>query len=67
LPGSLGVFDAAIVGLSQFEGEELLAELLVSMILYYIVPFAISPPNLGVRELTVNTSGKARSAAAETD
>ena len=41
-PGSLGVFDAAmLVALPQFGKEELLASLLMFRILYFLIPFAI--------------------------
>ena len=51
-PGGIGVFDAAmLVGLWQFDREDLLAGLLLFRLLYYVVPFAISLLILGVREL----------------
>ena len=51
-PGSLGVFDAAmLVGLPMLGKEELLASLLVFRILYFLIPFAISITILGIREL----------------
>ncbi len=54
-PGSLGVFDAAmLVALSQFPTEELLATLLVFRILYFFIPFAISITIMGSRELWLN-------------
>ena len=40
-PGSLGVFDAAmLVALPQFGKEQLLATLLVFRMLYFLIPFA---------------------------
>ncbi|MEW6643587.1 MAG: YbhN family protein [Pseudomonadota bacterium] len=54
-PGSLGVFDAAmLVALPQFGKEELLASLLVFRLLYFVIPFAISISIMGVRELWLN-------------
>ena len=51
-PGSLGVFDAAmLVGLPMLGKEELLASLLVFRILYFLIPFATSITIMGVREL----------------
>jgi glycosyltransferase 2 family protein len=51
-PGSLGVFDAALlVGFSQFGKEELLASLLIFRLLYFVLPFALALIVLGIREL----------------
>jgi uncharacterized membrane protein YbhN (UPF0104 family) len=51
-PGGLGVFDAAmLVGLWQFDKEELLAGLLLFRLLYYIVPFVLALIILGTREV----------------
>jgi uncharacterized membrane protein YbhN (UPF0104 family) len=51
-PGSLGVFDAAmIVALPQIEKELLLASLLVFRGLYFVLPFCIAVLALGCREL----------------
>lgn len=51
-PGSLGVFDAAmLIGLPMLGKEELLASLLVFRILYFLIPFAISISIMGLREL----------------
>ncbi len=51
-PGSLGVFDAAmIVGLEQFNREELVAGLLLFRLLYFIIPFAFALTAVGLREL----------------
>jgi uncharacterized membrane protein YbhN (UPF0104 family) len=53
-PGSLGVFDAAmLVALSQYETEQLLASLLLFRLLYFIVPFALALLVLGGRELLI--------------
>src|SRR6201991_2430977 len=51
-PGSIGVFDAAmLVALPQFGREELLATLLVFRVLYFVIPFAIAISIMGFREL----------------
>ena len=51
-PGSLGVFDAAMLeGLRQFDREELVAGLLLFRLLYFILPFAIALLTMGAREL----------------
>ena len=51
-PGSIGVFDAAmLVALPQFGREQLLATLVVFRILYFLIPFAISISIMGTREL----------------
>jgi uncharacterized membrane protein YbhN (UPF0104 family) len=51
-PGSIGVFDAAmLVALPQFGREELLATLVVFRILYFLIPFGISIWIMGIREL----------------
>src|ERR1700752_2805311 len=51
-PGSIGVFDAAmLVALPQFGKEELLATLVVLRILYFLIPFAIPISIMGTREL----------------
>jgi uncharacterized membrane protein YbhN (UPF0104 family) len=54
-PGSLGVFDAAmLVALPQFSKEHLLAALLVFRVLYFVIPFMISITLLASRELWFN-------------
>ena len=51
-PGSLGVFDAAmLVALLQFGKEQLLATLLLYRILYFLIPFAIAVAIMGSREI----------------
>jgi glycosyltransferase 2 family protein len=51
-PGSLGVFDAAmLVALPQFKQEELIATVVMFRILYFMIPFAISICIMGTREL----------------
>ena len=53
-PGGLGVFDAAmLVGLWQFDKEELLAGMLLFRVLYYITPFVLSVLVLAIREAVV--------------
>jgi glycosyltransferase 2 family protein len=54
-PGSLGVFDAAmLVALPDFGREHLLATLLAFRVLYFLVPFATSISIMGTRELWLN-------------
>jgi hypothetical protein len=51
-PGSLGVFDAAmLVALPQYGREQLLATLLVFRLLYFVIPFMISISIMGTREM----------------
>jgi glycosyltransferase 2 family protein len=54
-PGSLGVFDAAmLVALPQFGREQLLATLLAFRVLYFVIPFSIAISIMGARELWLN-------------
>jgi glycosyltransferase 2 family protein len=54
-PGSLGVFDAAmLVALPQFGREQLLATLLVFRVLYFVIPFGTAISIMGFRELWMN-------------
>ena len=54
-PGSLGVFDAAmLVALPEFGREQLLATLLVFRILYFMIPFGVAISIMGTRELWMN-------------
>ena len=54
-PGSIGVFDVAmLVALPQFGREELLATLLVFRILYFVIPFGLAISIMGTRELWMN-------------
>jgi len=54
-PGSIGVFDAAmLVALPQFSKEQLLATLVVFRILYFLIPFGISISIMGMREVWLN-------------
>ncbi len=51
-PGSLGVFDAAmLVGLAQLDKNELVASLLIFRLLYFILPFFAALCILSAREL----------------
>ena len=57
-PGSLGVFDAALlVGLAQFDRSELVASLLVFRIFYFVLPFLAALCMLGARELHLSLTG----------
>src|ERR1700743_2432966 len=63
-PGGLGVFDAAmLVGLFQYDKEELLAGMLLFRVLYYLVPFVLSVILLSLRELIVGLRAKRVAAA----
>jgi hypothetical protein len=54
-PGSLGVFDAAmLVALPQFGREQLVATLLAFRLLYFVIPFTIAISIMGTRELWLN-------------
>src|SRR5437868_8580515 len=54
-PGSLGVFDAAmLVALPEFSKEQLLATLLVFRVLYFVFPFAVAISILASRALWFN-------------
>ncbi len=53
-PGGLGVIEATmLVGLAQFEREELLAALLTFRALYFVLPLLLATLSLGLRELRV--------------
>jgi hypothetical protein len=54
-PGSIGVFDAAmLVALPEFGREQLLATLVVFRILYFVIPFGVAISIMGMRELWLN-------------
>src|ERR1700734_4189947 len=54
-PGSLGVFDAAmLVALPEFGREQLVATLVVFRILYFLGPFGNAISIMGTRELWLN-------------
>src|ERR1700758_2357166 len=56
-PGSLGVFDAAmLVALPEFGREQLLATLLVFRVLYFVIPFGMAISIMGTRELWLNVA-----------
>ena len=56
-PGSIGVFDAAmLVALPQFGREQLLATLVVFRILYFMIPFGIAISIMGTRELWLSVA-----------
>jgi len=58
-PGGLGVFDAAmLIGLWEFNREELVSGLLLFRLLYYIVPFVLSLFILGIREVLLGRDGR---------
>jgi len=51
-PGGLGVIEATmLIGLAQFQREELLAALLTFRALYFVLPLFLATLSLGVREL----------------
>jgi uncharacterized membrane protein YbhN (UPF0104 family) len=51
-PGSLGVIEAGmLMGLPQFQKEELLASLLMFRVLYFMLPLSLAVALLGLREL----------------
>jgi len=51
-PGGLGVIEATmLVGLAQFQREELLAALLTFRALYFVLPLLLASLSLGLREL----------------
>jgi uncharacterized membrane protein YbhN (UPF0104 family) len=57
-PGGIGVFDAAmLVGLWQFDREDVLAGVLLFRVLYYVLPFTLSLLILGARELLIALRG----------
>jgi uncharacterized membrane protein YbhN (UPF0104 family) len=56
-PGGIGVFDAAmIIGLWQYDKEDVVAGLLLFRVLYYIIPFALALTILGIREVWLSLS-----------
>jgi hypothetical protein len=51
-PGSLGVFDAAmLVALPMFAREDVIATLLIYRVLYFLLPFGVAISIMGIREL----------------
>ena len=66
-PGSLGVFEAAmLVALPQFQKEELLASLLIFRVLYFMLPFCAAVLLLSVREGWLAATASARKACTAT-
>jgi glycosyltransferase 2 family protein len=56
-PGSLGVFDAAmLVALPQFGREEMVATLLLFRLLYFVIPFTVAITTMGIREFWMNVA-----------
>jgi uncharacterized membrane protein YbhN (UPF0104 family) len=56
-PGSLGVFDAAmLVALPQYGREEMVATLLLFRLLYFVIPFTIAITTMGMREFWMNVA-----------
>jgi uncharacterized membrane protein YbhN (UPF0104 family) len=54
-PGSMGVFDAAmLVALEQFDKHQLVAALLLFRLLYFVIPFTLALTALGLREIYVS-------------
>jgi uncharacterized membrane protein YbhN (UPF0104 family) len=63
-PGSLGVVEAAmLIGLPQFEREELLATILIFRLLDFFLPLLFATLLFGLRELRLQTSRAACSRA----
>jgi len=55
-PGSLGVFEVAIlVAMPQFAKEELLASLLIFRVLYFVLPLCVAVCIMATRELMLAT------------
>jgi glycosyltransferase 2 family protein len=51
-PGGLGVIEVTmLIGLPQFQREELLAALLTFRALYFVIPVLLATLTLGLREL----------------
>jgi uncharacterized membrane protein YbhN (UPF0104 family) len=52
VPGNLGIIEAAmLIGLPQFQKEELLAALLTFRVVYFVIPLLFAMLALGLREL----------------
>jgi glycosyltransferase 2 family protein len=61
-PGSLGVFDAALLlGLAHFDRNEVIASLLVFRLLYFILPFFAALCALSARELWLSLTKSSNS------
>lgn len=60
-PGSLGVIEAAmLIGLAQFQKEELLASLLMFRFLYFVAPLFFAALLLGAREFVISARSRAQ-------
>jgi glycosyltransferase 2 family protein len=60
-PGGLGVIEVTmLLGLPQFQREELLAALLTFRALYFVLPLLLATLSLGIRELHLLTRSSAR-------
>lgn len=60
-PGSLGVFDAAmLLGLPEYEKEQLVASLLIFRVLYFVLPLGLAVLALGVREVWIALRSRGR-------
>jgi uncharacterized membrane protein YbhN (UPF0104 family) len=60
-PGGLGVIEVTmLLGLPQFQREELLAALLTFRALYFVLPLLLATLSLGVRELHLLTRSSVR-------
>jgi glycosyltransferase 2 family protein len=54
-PGSMGVFDAAmLVALAQYDKQQLVAALVLFRLLYFVIPFTLAMTALGLREIYVS-------------
>ena len=59
-PGGLGVIEATmLIGLQQFQKEELLAALLTFRALYFLLPLCLAALSLALRELSMIAKGEA--------
>jgi uncharacterized membrane protein YbhN (UPF0104 family) len=60
-PGGLGVIEVTmLLGLPQFQREELLAALLTFRALYFVLPLLLATLSLGIRELHLLARPSAR-------
>jgi glycosyltransferase 2 family protein len=60
-PGGLGVIEATmLVGLAQFQREQLLAALLTFRALYFVLPMLLATLSLGLRELRMLAASPAQ-------
>jgi uncharacterized membrane protein YbhN (UPF0104 family) len=60
-PGSLGVFDTAmLLGLPEYEKEQLVATLLIFRTLYFVLPLGLAVLALGIRESWIALQSRGR-------